>query len=89
MQKIIIGRIIYEIIHDYFLSFLSHLDNFRQFLGSISPDLDAEETDSQNMVQNLVLMCVSNFFLAFTDIFPLFFIFFSLIYVGCIENNHL
>ena len=88
MQKIIIGRIIYEIIHDYFLSFLSHLDNFRQFLGSISPDLDAEETDCQNMVQNLVLMCVSNFFLASTDIFPFCFIFFSLIYVGCIENNH-
>ena len=77
MQKIIIGRIIYEIIHDYFLSFLSHLDNFRQFLGSISPDLDAEETDSQNMVQNLVLMCVSDFFWL-ADNFRFFFSFFSL-----------
>ena len=77
MQKIIIGRIIYEIIHDYFLSFLSHLDNFRQFLGSISPDLDAEETDSQNMVLNLVLMCVSDFFLGM-QIFFHFFSFFSL-----------
>ena len=75
MQKIIIGRIIYEIIHDYFLSFLSHLDNFRQFLGSISPDLDAEETDSQNMVQNLVLMCVSDF-LGALQIFFHFFHFF-------------
>ena len=88
MQKIIIGRIIYEIIHDYFLSFLSHLDNFRQFLGSISPDLDAEETDSQNMVLNLVLMCVSDFFFGTQIIFYFFFIFFSKIYVGCIENNH-
>ena len=78
MQKIIIGRIIYEIIHDYFLSFLSHLDNFRQFLGSISPDLDAEETtDSQNMVQKLVLMYVSDFFFGWQIIFH-FFSFFSL-----------
>jgi len=37
---------------------------FRQFPDSISPDLDAEETDCQNMVQNLVLMYVSDFFLA-------------------------